>query len=151
MKKLKSQDRLLIYPNRILFCCHLTPGANLAIVMYNAALWKIYNKLFENKNIIFYFDKNALVYYNDGVVVVNFQVVGLVVCVMWGQFKYKRMLSKKLTFASFVCALEVDDWKRLMAAAILFHGPGTDVMIFKILSGPLQFLFRTFKKWPITR
>jgi hypothetical protein len=32
---------------------------------------------FENKNIFFYFEKNALAYYNAGIVAENIKVVGL--------------------------------------------------------------------------
>jgi hypothetical protein len=57
-----------------------TPGADPTIIIYNAA--KNYNATrslvrSERKNNYFYFVKNALDYYNSGVVVVNSGVEGL--------------------------------------------------------------------------
>jgi hypothetical protein len=38
-------------------------------------------RFFENKNSVFYSEKNATAYYNSGVAVVNSKVVGLVLAV----------------------------------------------------------------------
>jgi hypothetical protein len=60
----------------------LTPGANPTITSYNASIVNFYNAtgslaLIENKNILLYFEKNAVAYYNAGVVAVNLKIVGL--------------------------------------------------------------------------
>jgi hypothetical protein len=58
---------------------HLLPGANPTIVIYNTSFVNFYNATgslarFENKNILFYFEKCSS-YYNDSVVAVNEKIV----------------------------------------------------------------------------
>jgi hypothetical protein len=57
-------------------------GPNPTIASYNASVVNFYNATgsivrFINKNIFFFYSKNALAYYNAGVVVVFLKIVGL--------------------------------------------------------------------------
>jgi hypothetical protein len=60
----------------------LQSAPNPTIASYNASVVNFYNATgsivrFINKNIFFFYSKNALAYYNAGVVVVFFKIVGL--------------------------------------------------------------------------